>query len=504
MRFLVVWCPDWPAVAAGCPPEIPAAVVAAGEVVAVTPAARQEGVRRGLRRREAQARCPGLELVPADPGRDARMFEPVVVTLEGFTPEVEITRPGVAAFATRGPSRYFGGDLALAVAVAGALRPLAPGAAVGVADGRFAAELAARAAAGGDPVVVPPGGSPAFLAPHPIRVLPDRALADLLSRLGLTTLGALAGLPADSVLARFGIPGRVAHRLACGADDRPLAARVPPRDLAVAVELDPPAERSDVAAFAARSLAAELHQQLAEQGLVCSQVTIEAETEHGEHLSRRWRHEGLLDAPAIAERVRWQLDGWLARGGTTGGLSHLRLVPSEVVAEGGRQLGFWGDVADGDGGMDRCLARVQGLLGPEGVLTAVVGGGRGLHDAVRLVPWGDPRVPSRPSGAPWPGRLPAPAPAVMHTPPLPAEVRDARGGAVTVSGRGLLSAPPAVVSVANGPCSAVEGWAGPWPLEERWWEGERRCARIQVVTTDGAALLLSRERGGWWVEATYD
>src|SRR5919206_3032355 len=116
VRTLVVWCPDWPVVAVGA--TAPVAVVAAGRVVACSAAARAEGVQRGLRRRQAEARCPGLVVVPPDPGRDARAFEPVVAAVESFTPRVEIVRPGVCAFATRGPSRYFGGDEALAAKVA--------------------------------------------------------------------------------------------------------------------------------------------------------------------------------------------------------------------------------------------------------------------------------------------------------------------------------------------------------------------------------------------------
>jgi protein ImuB len=527
VRTLVVWCPDWPVVAAGCPPEVPVAVVAANRVVAATQAARREGVMRGLRRREAQGRCPDLEVVAADPGRDARAFFPVVAVVESFTSGVEIVRPGLMALGTRGPSRYFGGDQALAARVAAAVdaatsgvAPGAQGCRVGVADGRFAAELAARSIGPGGRVV-PVGEARAFLAPAPVTALPDPELAGLLTRLGLIRLGDLAALPAASVLARFGPAGAAAHRLARGLDERPLAARTPPPDLAVSAELDPPAERVDTAAFVARSLAAELHDHLGALGLACTRVAIEAETEHGEHLSRLWRHEGALGAAAIAERVRWQLDGWLSRGETSGGLTLLRLVPDEVRPDGGRQLGFWGGGAD-DGGIARTLARVQGLIGPGGVVTAVLGGGRDPADAVRLVPWGEPREPARPGPAhvpeppaaggptgtepppPWPGRIPGPAPAVVHSPPQPIAVRDATGATVTVSGRGAVSAPPAELSVDGGPWARVEAWAGPWPLEERWWDGGRRRARFQLVTAGAAAYLVTRERGGWWVEATYD
>ena len=51
----------------------------------------------------------------------------------------------------------------------------------------------------------------------------------------------------------------------------------------------------------------------------------------------------------------------------------------------------------------------------------------------------------------------------------------------------------------------IESWAGPWPLEERWWDpmSARRQARVQIVTGNGAAYLLVVEGGDWWLEASY-
>ena len=106
---------------------------------------------------------------------------------------------------------------------------------------------------------------------------------------------------------------------------------------------------------------------------------------------------------------------------------------------------------------------------------------------------------------PWPGRLPGPAPAVVHPSPLPATVVDADGVTLEVNGRGVLSAPPTSVTVTGRPAAEVTAWAGPWPLEERWWDaGGRRCARLQVALADGTAHLLTREAGTWRVEATWD
>jgi protein ImuB len=52
----------------------------------------------------------------------------------------------------------------------------------------------------------------------------------------------------------------------------------------------------------------------------------------------------------------------------------------------------------------------------------------------------------------------------------------------------------------------VTAWAGPWPLEERWWDPEasRSAHRFQVVDADGTAWLLVLERGAWCAEARYD
>jgi protein ImuB len=517
--MLVLECPDWPALAAGAPPEVPAAVLSANRVVAATPAARADQVDVGQRRREAQGRCPNLVVIERDEAREARTFEPLVRALEAFTPRIEVLHPGAAGFPTRGPSRYFRGDEALAEAVCrhvdDVLGPFGWGGhvRVGVADGPFAARLAARRAT--TTLVVPAGEASAFLAPLPVRALARPDLADVLRRLGLMSLGDFAALDPADVLARFGADGELAHRLARGLDERPPATTPPALELHVAAELDPPAERVDTAAFVAKSLADELHERLGANGLACTRVLIAAETEHGERLERLWRHEGALTAAAVADRVRWQLDGWLngsAATRPTAGIARLVLAPDEVTAARGRQLGFWGGETASADRAARAVARVQGLLGPDAVHVAEWRGGRGPGERVGLVPAAavDLTLPrasiAAPSAeAPWPGHVPSPSPATVHERPVPAEIVDRQGRAIGVSGRSMLSAEPHELSVQGGPWLPVEAWAGPWPAEERWWDpaAARRRARFQMVA-GGRALLLALEGSRWWVEATYD
>src|SRR3954454_15427348 len=129
--MIAVWCPDWPVTAArldaGLPPDVPLAVLTGNCVVACSHEARRQGIRRGLRRREAQARCPDVVVLQRNEAAEARAFEPVVAGLESIAPGVEITRPGLAAIGVRGPTRYFGGETgvlhALSRAVLGQGRP---------------------------------------------------------------------------------------------------------------------------------------------------------------------------------------------------------------------------------------------------------------------------------------------------------------------------------------------------------------------------------------------
>ena len=88
-----------------------------------------------------------------------------------------------------------------------------------------------------------------------------------------------------------------------------------------------------------------------------------------------------------------------------------------------------------------------------------------------------------------------------------ARVVDVAGLPVTVNGRGEASAAPARLEARGWSRSyRVEAWAGPWPVEERWWDPaqQRRAARLQVVLDDDSAWLVVLEGGCWWLAARYD
>ena len=464
-----------------------------------------------LARQAGQPAVPGA--VPA-----ARAFEQVVSMVQEFCPRIEVLRPGLCAFGVRGPAKYFGGEAELARKVAGAVTRLGYDCGVGIADGMFAALLASRDSQWEPPArIVPPGETPAFLAPRAVTVLGEPDLADLLIRLGIRTLGEFAAVPAAEAGNRFGAPGRLAHRLARGLDPRPLATRPPTADLTVQIEFDPPVEQSERVVFAAKSMASQMHAQLAAGGLACVRVQIQVICDNGEEITRLWRHDGLLSELAVAERVRWQLDGWQPaqspgehdEGITVGGISLLRLVPDQLVADQGRQLGLWGDAVVSDR-VARAAVRVQAMLGHDAVTQPALAGGRSPADQAVFIPFGDTAEsaarPPRPADRPWPGRIPPPAPATVYPVPRQARVTDDSGSLVEVTGRGQLSGEPARLSIGGGPPLAVTAWTGPWPVTERWWDPEHACrkARFQLVTVDGGAWLAVVQDGRWLIEASYD
>ena len=503
-RVLVVWCPDWPVISAvtflGLAPSSPIAVIDRGEVYACSQAARLDGVRRGMRRRDASARCPELTVVDHSLERDVRAFESILSTIEDTTSAVTPIRPGLCALSVH--SRYYGGEREAAAVIAEHL--VAAGVwecRIGIADGIFTAEQAARQAAPQDCCVIPVGGSARYLADLPIVVLEDLELVSLLRRLGIRTLGDFAALPARDVLTRFGSQGALIHRLASGKDSRIAAARRPPLDLQQSVSFDPPLETVEPVAFSSRQTAELLIAELARHGLVCSEIRIDVVGDRGWVGSRVWAHPRWFTAADLVDRLYWQLQGSPSPEPVQG----IRLIPEAVESLADHGEGLWGSAPDER--IERGVARLQGMLGPEQVLSPSLQGGRNPRQRQVLTPWGERGTRHRAADLPWPGSIPPPAPARVFPEPRPAAVFSTDGCAVGITDRGAITGEPARLRTDDSAEPLViEAWAGPWPIDELWWEptGARRVARFQMVAVDGSAWLLVVEGDLWWTEARYE
>ena len=511
-RVMVLWCPDWPITAVrtagNYESDTPIALIEKGVVYASSASARAEGVARGIRVREAQARCPQLIVIDYDPALDNRVFEPLVAAIEELTPDVQLLRPGVCAVRSRGVAQYYGGEFPAALALTGRMDDLgANGARAGIADGIYTAEQAARltdSSPGSSVRVVPAGASGEFLDRLPISLIGDPSLTTLLKRLGIDSLGQFAALRADDVRVRFGAPGARLHALAAGRDSWPLAPRTPPDDIEALVHFEPALDRVDQVAFGVRTAADDFIHQLTARRLVCTAIRIELLTDSGQLAERVWLHPRSFSPGDVVDRVRWQLQGsGEIDEALTAGIIRVRVMPEAVDALSHHETGLWG--AGPDERIHHGLSRVQSMLGHGAVLLPSVGGGRMLKDRQQLVAWGDRPIAARSAEEPWPGQLPAPLPGTVFSDRHPVFVFGEAGADVSVDARGVLSTAP--IQFGSGSKQfAITAWAGPWPIDERWWSAEhaKKAWRFQLVDDTGCAWLLVLEGGSWWAEARYD
>lgn len=545
-------------------PQTPVVLLHHHRVLAVDDAARQLGILPGMRRRAARAACPEALLLEAEEDAENALFEMVAAAVDTVAAGVDTLRPGTLLMAAAGPARHQGGEEALAEALIDAVADHTGwSCTVGIADGPFAALLAAETGR-----IIHPGRSADYLAPHPISALlrapvgrgwgreataarraaqsagqsparrrsstgRDRGMhatlaalhemVGLLQRLGIRTLGDFAALESGAVTDRFGPGAGLLHLLARGQEAAPPAAHHPAQPLQVDLALENPLERTDQAAFVARPLAERLRAQLVERGLVCTRLQILARTASGQELERTWRHDGALDVEDMVERIRWQCDGWLTRSRmrarTLGAITHLSLVPVQVMPAGLNAPGLWGEAGEETHRAQRAFARAQALAGEQAVLVPVTVGGRLLAEETVLVPWRQERPAAR--QGPWPGALHGPAPATVLRTQTPLRLLDTDGEPVVVTARGLLSAVPVRLLLPEVPpalsrCGIraslplhVTGYGQPVLLDERWWgPSAQRAARLQLTARtpeeQDLALVLLCRRGAWSLEGLYD
>lgn len=152
-------------------------------------------------------------------GRDdiagLRMFASCLAIVMLRCPFVEPLRLGLMALPLRSVLRFFGGEEQVCTLFRNDLEPVLNeaklGLHIGIADGLFAAVLAASREER-----VPSGETQAFLDSQAISRLHRSEVAELCERLGVRTLGAFAKLDRDRVLERFGPDAVHCHRVARG------------------------------------------------------------------------------------------------------------------------------------------------------------------------------------------------------------------------------------------------------------------------------------------------
>ena len=559
-RLAVLRCLDWSAVVAAKNSTTPCAVIHAQRVISRTPAAMRYGVQVGMRRRHAQALCPDIEIVAHQPSRDRTAFDAVVRVVNELVPLIEVSEPGLIVFAARGPSRYMGGDGPMASKIVEALKTSVADSrlaallvGVGVADSRLAAQIASHASAMASssanlfvPYVVEPDKTNEWLAPQSVRVLGEfasinRETISLLERLGLNTLRDVCALSESVLAGRFGELGVELHRLSRGDEQYPLAVVPHPPEHLCIEKFDEPVSDQQIIINSVQRMAVAFTEYYSVHGSVCVRIVISFESESGKRSERLWYRPQGLTTSAIIENAKWQLEAWLASqlaGDISGdpeshalenyalenyalenhGLVRVQLIADEVRTDTAQQLRLWGGSTQTDETATQAIGRLSELLGSSAVQVAKWQGGRDVLDSYELVSATHAQTIGSASNheqipaQKWRGALPNPSPSVVYSEPIQVQINDQFGKLLSVSARHELSASPVVVIIGTTHYK-VNSWAGPWPVEERWWDSarSRRLVRLQLVcekiTADSASQILAMlailEHGEWTVAAIY-
>lgn len=265
-----------------------------------------------------------------------------------------------------GVSPRYGGEASWCRAVLGEAQALGLAEVrLGVADSRFAAEVAAQTAQA-DPGYQAVSGSDArFLAPLPLNALPlsDEARRRL-RLLGIETMGKLAALPSHAMAEQFGPESLTAWRWARGQDERPVQGQRC-QTFAASYSFDVPEARAEALLATAVHLAERALADLPvdRRAWAIRRATLAARTAEGETLA----HSAWLGETPGPKTLRALLARMIAHlGGEGEGLVELRLSLWGLEPAPGRQLSLL-EAYESDPRWRQVVQRMQ-LKYPDGLL----------------------------------------------------------------------------------------------------------------------------------------
>jgi protein ImuB len=299
--------------------------------------------------------------------------------------------------------------------------------------------------------------------------------------LGVQTLGELGRLPHGPFVRRFGPEAAVWHDRARGIDRTAFV----PRGHALAIEATLFGEGGIAAeahlAFALRILLDRVHGDLERLGQRCGSLRLEMELENGEAFAR---DIGLArpsaDARAMLDVIRANLENLVLPAPVIG----LR-VRALRLEENGEALGlFAGNEADPQT-IAVTLARLEAALGEPArrarTLRAYALEGQFAYD-----PFTVPPISALPS-------------------------RQSEKQIETCPQLQLLAVQEIAVQVAGGtpvyvgtPQRAVLECAGPWRIEENWFDEPVVRDEYDVLLEDGALYRIYRQGACWFMRGAYD
>jgi DNA polymerase-4 len=196
-----------------------------GVVASASYAARAYGVRSAMPMSQALRLCPQAEVRRGHRREYGVYSKKVMGILAEYTPLVEQISIDEAFLDVTGCERLFGPADKLAYRIQERVREeTGLLCSLGVASNKLVAKVASQQAKPNGVLIIAAGQEAQFLAPLPIEHLwgVGEVTAERLRRIGVSTIGQLAGLPEAQMKTLFGSSAAEMHRRALGIDNRPV------------------------------------------------------------------------------------------------------------------------------------------------------------------------------------------------------------------------------------------------------------------------------------------
>lgn len=208
---------------------------ARGVVLSATYEARRFGVHSAMPMTRARRLCPQAVIIPPSRGKYAEVSRGVMEIFHTFTPEVEPIASDEAFLDVGGARKRLGPPAAIAAMIREqVVREHGITCSVGVANSKFVAKLASQHCKPDGLLVVPADRVVDFLHPLPVGALwgVGERTEQSLVRLGIRTVGDLAGVPVATLQRQLGqAAGAHLAALAWGRDERPVTPNAPDKSI---------------------------------------------------------------------------------------------------------------------------------------------------------------------------------------------------------------------------------------------------------------------------------
>ena len=445
-----------------------------GRVLVVDPSVYAAGARVGQTVLQARAAANDAYVLVHDPVRSRAVWNDMLDALDATSPLVDDTAEGLAYLDMRGidgdADRWIARahevlrNFDLPVRVAVGPNKFVARAAAYVADGRVCNEKDARA----------------LVAPLPLDLLDlDPRTAERLRLLGVQTLGELARLPHGPLVRRFGKMAATWHARANAKDPTPFLPRAHEMQIDASLYGEGAAEREEQLYFALRMLADRVCSDLIRVGKGAAMLHATFECENGEvRRTDVGLAQATADPRAMLDVMRAKLEGKVFDSPVTG----LRLQVARLEELGTPATLFASREPDPQA-VALALARLESALGTSAARVRT----QPAHRFEQRFTYETFALPSSGFGQQ--------ATALAH--PVP-QLRLLTVREVPVVMRGNAPA-----YVGSPPCAVVD-CAGPWRIEEGWFDGPVIRDEYDVLLENGELYRIYRQGERWYIRGAYD